>query len=233
MEFIAPGWAEVFRANGLESVGDVWNVRGSFIDEPNCARGGWSAVAKCALNLPDGNTTHVFVKRQRGYQTKTWRHPFRGEPTLQREFRNLEHCASHRIPVPVPIYFALTEVAGYPSAILITEELSGFEPLNHYFEKLAAEASLERKKTMEAVGRILKQLHDSGLKHGCFYPKHVFVRSQPNGQEPDIRLIDLEKARPFMSRNNAVRRDTGTLLRRLPMCSPDEVEAFHAAYAAT
>jgi tRNA A-37 threonylcarbamoyl transferase component Bud32 len=230
-EFIAPQWAEIFRSNGLTAVGDFWNVRGQFIDEPNCARGGWSAAAKCPMKISNGTIIQIFVKRQRGYQTKTWRHPFRGEPTLQREFRNLEHCATHSIPVPAPIYFALTEVAGYPSAILITEELIGFEPLHVYFGKLTAEQAGQRKHIMRAVGRMLGRLHDSGIKHGCFYPKHVFVSPTANVEAPEIRFIDVEKARPFVTRRGATTRDTGTLLKRLPMCSAEDFSAFRAGYA--
>ncbi|HMJ91440.1 MAG TPA: lipopolysaccharide kinase InaA family protein [Candidatus Acidoferrum sp.] len=215
------------RTNGLVAFADFWNFPGTAVDAPNVARGGWSHVAKHELKLPSGGIATLYTKRQLHYQTKSWRHPFVGEPTLKREFHNLKKCRDHGVPTASMVYFATAKVEGKPAAILITEALTGFAPLDVYLQSLPPDAALARGAVLLAVARVIAHLHASGLKHGCFYPKHILVPTNGIGQ---LHLLDFEKARPFLLRHRAMRRDFGTLFRRLPMCSREDFEVFRREY---
>ena len=224
--FIALGWHAALNENGLTAFERFWKLDGADVDAPNFARGGWSRVSRCELS--SGRRT-VYVKRQLQYQTKTWRHPLRGQPTLQREFRNLEHCRRHEVPTPSVIYFATATIAGKPAAVLVTEALVDFERLDVRLQSLSHDDTAIREKVLMAVARTLARLHRSGLTHGCFYPKHILVpRARAHAEQ--LRFIDLEKARPHFFARAALRRDFGTLSRRLPMCTPAELNLFLAAY---
>jgi tRNA A-37 threonylcarbamoyl transferase component Bud32 len=228
-EFVAPSWISALRANQLICFTDFWALSGEAIDDRNVARGGWSDVTRLALKLPSGGTGCVFVKRQFNYQTRSWRCPLRGEPTLQREFRALDHCRRHGISTPEVVYFATEAVEGRPAAVLVTAALEGFEPLNTFFASMRDKDS--RSAVLAAIARALARLHASGLKHGCLYPKHIFVRAAaPTG--PAVCFIDLEKARPFLSRRATMERDFGTLFRRLPMCTAQDFDFFRNVYRA-
>ena len=88
LDYVAEPLKPVFDYNGLFGFSDFWNRKIEWFEAPNHRRGGWSGVARSELTLPDGGRLPVFVKRQANHMTRTWRHPFRGQPTLIREFEN-------------------------------------------------------------------------------------------------------------------------------------------------
>ncbi len=49
---------------------------------------------------------------------------------------------------------------------------------------------------LKACGQLARTLHGAGQVHGCFYPKHIFLRQRREGWE--AQLIDLEKTRPLL-----------------------------------
>lgn len=65
----------------------LWSLPKNWFDTPNEARGGWSGVTRTELDTRKGKTK-VFVKRQQNYTSRTWRHPFRGISTFQKELDN-------------------------------------------------------------------------------------------------------------------------------------------------
>jgi hypothetical protein len=53
-------------------------------------------------------------------------------------------------------------------------------------------------------------MHDHGIQHNCYFPKHVFTRINDDGSV-DARVIDLEKSRWRPSRTVCAIRDLYTL----------------------
>jgi hypothetical protein len=151
-------------------------------------------VARCELKSPDGSPARVFLKRQENHVTRTLKHPIRGVATFIREFESIMLYRNRGIPTLTPIYFAVRESDEGPRAILMTEELVGFqslEELSRDWKKLRLPL---RDAIARAVAQLLKQIHSHHLSHNCFYPKHVFLRIGP-GEKVETRIIDLEKTK--------------------------------------
>lgn len=81
---------------------------------------------------------------------------------------------------------------------------------------------------LEACGSMVNRLHEEGLKHGCLYPKHIFLR--PNGRCFDACLIDLEKTRPMLFDRRGRVRDIEALVRRAGAWREQDVRALMSAY---
>lgn len=64
--------------------------------------------------------------------------------------------------------------------------------------------------------------------HGCFYPKHIFLRA--NGDEYQAQLIDLEKTRPLLFGMRDRIKDLEPLQRRAPEWSDAQLRELLAAY---
>lgn len=64
--------------------------------------------------------------------------------------------------------------------------------------------------------------------HGCFYPKHIFLRPAAVGYE--ACLIDLEKTRPLLFGRRDRVKDLEPLFRRARIWSADDIRRFLAAY---
>ncbi|WP_265531522.1 lipopolysaccharide kinase InaA family protein [Pseudomonas saponiphila] len=81
---------------------------------------------------------------------------------------------------------------------------------------------------LKACGQLARQLHSLRQVHGCFYPKHIFLRSHGDGYQ--AQLIDLEKTRPLLFGQRDRVKDLEPLLRRASVWSVDDVRALLAAY---
>jgi hypothetical protein len=197
-DYIAPDWQRIFAFNGLHSFDDFWKLEAKWFEEPNQRRGGWSGVARCDLKLPEGGAARVFLKRQENHTTRTLAHPFRGMLTFVREFRQILRYQEHGIPSLTPLYFACRRENGNLRAILLTEELAGFRSLEEISREWKTTPRPVRRAIIDAVARLLRQIHGHRLTHNCFYPKHVFLRLPP-GRPVEARVIDLEKTKwqPF------------------------------------
>jgi hypothetical protein len=193
-DYIAADWQRTLELNELRSFDDFWNLEAEWFEAPNQRRGGWSGVARYELKRPDGTAARVFLKRQENHTTRTLAHPIAGIPTFSREFNSIMLYRRHGIPTLTPIYFAARQDRAGHRAVLMTEELVGMRSL----EQLAREwntLSIElRHEITRAVARLLRQIHFHRLSHNCFYPKHVFLRLEPD-RVAEIRIIDLEKTK--------------------------------------
>ncbi|HTD66871.1 MAG TPA: lipopolysaccharide kinase InaA family protein [Candidatus Limnocylindria bacterium] len=212
-QFVAPGWREIFAANGLSKFDDFWDWKVALFEQPNTDRGGWSGVARCELRLPNGGTIRVFLKRQENHVTRTLLHPVRGIPTFAREFQNIMRYRAHAIPSVTPLYFASRQEDGKQRAILLTEELAGFRSLDEWhrdWQQIPPSPRL-RRAVIRSVADLLRQIHAHGLRHNCFYPKHIFVRLD-SAERVESRAIDLEKTKHSPFRHWRMN-DLGTLNR--------------------
>ena len=205
---------------------DAWWARqGSWVEEPNQRRGGVSGVK--ILQQGDPRQPILYCKRQTGHLYHSLRHPL-GRPTILREHQAYQSFLGLGITVPQVVYCAARKQRGQWQALLVTEALGeGFTSLDRWYENTPAhklDAPVHHA-ILRELGTTLARLHLSRWQHGCCYPKHLFVRTQPPESENvriEIALLDLEKSRRRWRVRDAARHDLGQLWRhRGPMREVD------------
>ncbi|WP_430010022.1 lipopolysaccharide kinase InaA family protein [Methylophaga lonarensis] len=189
----------------LDDFDSLWTLKSEWFEAPNERRGGWSGVVKYALE-DEQNKQVVFIKRQENHITRTWRHPFRGVPTFQKEYRNIQRLINKQIPTLEPIYFGLNKMR----SILVTRSLEKYQSLDTIDP--ATLAPRERRRLLKKLARVISTLHTHHYQHNCLYPKHIFVRFSKKGRWK-VRLIDLEKMKWTPLKRQAMVRDLQTLHR--------------------
>lgn len=225
-DYLAENWAALLADNGLQSFDDWWQRDAEWFEEPNFCRGGWSGVSRLELEDASGSKRAVFLKKQENHVGKTLRHPIKGVPTIVREMRNILLMKEAGIAALVPVYFAVRTVDGVQRAVLVTESLDGFSPLDEIATQ--ALAHHPRCQLITAVAVLIRRLHAQRLQHNCLYSKHVFVKRLPAGF--DVHLIDLEKTKQRLCRRTAMLRDLDTLNRHSHGWSRTDRMRFLSAY---
>ncbi len=215
-DFIADSDRAVLERNGLASFDALWSLKLEAVDEPNTGRGGWSSVYRLDL----GETAY-YLKRQNNYLTRSLLHPF-GEPTFAREFRNIRRYHQLGIPTLQASFFGRRRVEGEQRAILLTQALDGWLTRWPQLEES------RRQGIIRAVGELARDLHQAGQMHGCFYPKHIFLRKQEGRWQ--ACLIDLEKTRPLLLGQRDRIKDLEPLVRRARCMGEEGVRGLLAAY---
>lgn len=208
-DYINERWRPILAHSGLTDFNALWQLEADWFEEPNRRRGGWSGVLRYELPLPEGGTRAIFLKRQENHKARLWSHPVRGAPTFLREFHRIMLFRRRGIPSLEPVYFAMRTVGKDERAILITEELTGFVSMEDRVQrwlKEGAPARSIRRRMLAAIAALLRNMHVHGIRHNCFYPKHVFVRLDAEGNA-EARIIDLEKSRWHPSRTVCAIRD--------------------------
>ncbi|WXL25251.1 lipopolysaccharide kinase InaA family protein [Ectopseudomonas mendocina] len=221
-DFLAAADRELLQQHGLTDFDALWALKLEAVDEPNTERGGWSSVYR--LDLGDAA---YYLKRQSNHLTRSLLHPL-GEPTFAREFRNIQRYAQMGIPALEAAFFAQRKVASERRAILLTRALDGWQDLDAWLPQWMSLEPARREAILKACGALARQLHKAGQMHGCFYPKHIFLREVADGFE--ARLIDLEKTRPLLFGRRDRIKDIEPLLRRASVWSVDDLKHFLAAY---
>ncbi len=221
-DFIAAEDRGVLQAHQLDSFDALWALELAAVDEPNTERGGYSSVSRLEL---DG--VAYYLKRQTNYLTRSWLHPF-GEPTFARELRNIQRYQTLGIPALRAAFFAERKVEGERRALLLTRALDGWQDLEHWLLDWTARDEKQRLAILRACGELARKLHDAKQMHGCFYPKHIFLRQAGSGF--DAQLIDLEKNRRLVFGKRDRIKDLEPLLRRAGSWSETEVWSFLQSY---
>lgn len=201
-EYIAPEFTAAFSQYEL-SFDKLWHMQIGAVDEPNKRKNGWSQVSY--LELGD---LQLFLHRQENYYTRTFYQPL-GEPTFKREFRATLKFEKLGIPAMRSAYFAQQE----KKAILITYALTGYKELGDYLQHWQELTAQQQDGIIIASATLAKTLHQAGQIHGCFYPKHVFLKPLESNKF-EARFIDLEKTRPLLLGKRDRIRDLETLKRR-------------------
>ena len=208
--------------HGLDSFEALWGLELTAVDEPNTGRGGWSSVSRLDL---EGQG--FYLKRQRNYLTRSLRHPL-GEPTFAREFRNIHRYSEMHIPALQAAYFGQRRQAGEVQAILLTRALDGWDDLEAWLERWPSLSALQQAAILRRCGELARTVHAAGQVHGCFYPKHIFLR--PQGDAFDTCLIDLEKTRPAWFGQRDRTRDLEPLVRRASAWHEADIRNLLASY---
>ncbi len=212
-EYINKDWQEILAHNGLLAFEAWWELECNWFEPPNQRRGGWSGVSRYELELPAGGKAAVFLKREENHGIRSALHPLTGIPTFLLEFKRIMTYRSLSIPTLVPVYFAMREEGKDQRAILITEELTGFVSLAAQERQWLNEglpSRDEKQRIIKAIADLLRSLHSNRIRHGCFYPEHVFIRTTPEGTV-ETRVIDLENSRRHLLRKHCALRDLYTL----------------------
>jgi hypothetical protein len=221
-DFIAAEDRAVLAAHHLDSFDALWALELDAVDEPNTERGGYSTVSRLVLG------EHAYyLKRQTNHLTRSLFHPF-GEPTFARELRNIERYEKLGIPALHAAFFAQRKTDGEKRSILLTRALDGWQDLDHWLRDWASHSETQRMAILQACGELARRLHDAHQMHGCFYPKHIFLRETAEGF--DAQLIDLEKTRRLVWGKRDRIKDLEPLLRRADSWSQEEVWHLLLAY---
>lgn len=221
-DFIAAEDRAVLERHGLADYDALWALKLEAVDEPNTERGGWSSVYRLDLG-----EAAFYLKRQSNHLTRSLAHPF-GEPTFAREFRNIQRYRELAIPALQASFFAERRLPGERRAILLTRALDGWRDLDSWLAGWSALAAPMRTAILQACGVLARRLHEAGQMHGCFYPKHIFLREADTGFV--AQLIDLEKTRPLLFGRRDRVKDLEPLLRRASVWSEAEVRQLLLAY---
>lgn len=221
-DFLASADLALLERHGLNGFDQLWALQLDAVDEPNTGRGGWSSVFRLEL---EGKG--YYLKRQSGYLTHTLHSPF-GEPTFAREFRNISRYQKLRIPALQAVYFGERKVDGQRRAILMTRALDDWSDLDSLLAQWPQLEPARRQGILRACGELARTLHAARQVHGCFYPKHIFLRER-SGQW-QAQLIDLEKTRPLLFGQRDRLKDLEPLLRRAPVWSDADIRLLLGAY---
>ena len=232
-DYLAPGWNEVLKHNGLGSFDAIWALKADWFEPPNKRRGGWSGVVRLEVRRLDGGIEVLFIKRQENHQRRTFCHPLAGEPTFKVEIKNINRLKRIGVPTLDEVYYAQRKLNGRWRAILITRELKGFQSLERLMEVWPAMDSAchydKRRRLIATTAALIRRLHSHRLVHGTLYPKHLFIRLAAD-RDPEICLIDLEKMRFAWTSQRAARCDLDCLNRRAQCWSQCDRLRFFKEY---
>lgn len=206
-DYLSGDDSALLQRHGLDCFDALWEVKLAAVDEPNTEHGGWSEVFRLELE-----GCGFFIKRQSNYFTRSLAHPL-GEPTVAREFRTIMRYRELAIPSLHAVFFGERRVGGECRAILVTRALDGWSALEDFLPNWPARTEEEQSGIITACSGLVGKLHASGLRHGCLYPKHLFLRKR-NG-EWEACLIDLEKTRRLWFGWRDQIRDLETFLRKV------------------
>ena len=221
-DFLAAEDRALLERHGLGTFDALWAKELEAVDEPNTAGGGWSSVFRLDL---EGQG--FYLKRQSNYLTRTLHAPF-GEPSFAREFRNISRYQRMGIPALQAAFFGERKVAGEVRAILLTRALDGWDDLDSLLQRWADLSAAQHSAILRACGQLARRLHGVRQVHGCFYPKHIFLRASGDGYE--AQLIDLEKTRPLLFGQRDRTKDLEPLVRRSPQWTPSQLRELLASY---
>lgn len=220
-DFISPAHAGSLRSASLDSFDTLWRLELDAVDVPNAVDGGWSSVYRL-----DIGGVGYYLKRQSNYMSRSWHHPF-GEPTFAAEFRNIRRYQRKHIPTLEAAFFAQRRTRGAVNAVLLTRALDDWQDLSSLLSRWPDLEMASRQAVLTSCGRLARQLHGAGEVHGCFYPKHIFLREHLGAYE--ACLIDLEKTRLLLGRRDRIR-DLEALARRAELWSEEELRCLLASY---
>lgn len=213
---------------GLASFAALWDARVAGAEAGNAARGGTSAVGMLELATATGPQRY-YLKRQRNFNCRTLRHCWRGIPLAQREWQAIAALRERGIATLEVAAYGRERGGGADRALLLTRALDAYQDLDAWLAENSRQPVRER--LMAAIGAQLAALHRAGWRHGCLYPKHLFVaRAFAAGEVAvPLRLIDLEKCKRIRRRFAGLR-DLDTLLRHCKALDAPLRERLLAAY---
>ena len=231
IDIYSDGWQSQLSKKQLHKFDQLWQLKLEWFEAPNIRRGGWSGVIKYPFSTTEAKESNLFIKRQENHISRTWRHPLSGIPTFQKEYDNLRRFHHFGIPTQDWVYYGSRVINGSVQAILVTEELAGYYPLDEALPDNGMgliENWQHRCSLLSAVAKATNKMHQHHIQHNSLYPKHIFAK--PLGTGWDVKFIDLEKAKRRLFKNTAILRDLSTLRRHTLDWTTKEQVYFFKAY---
>jgi hypothetical protein len=208
-----------------------WHLPGEWLEAPNSRRGGTSGVVR---HQPDAGPA-LYIKKQQGHLFRSLRYPL-GRPTCLREALALDQFRGLGVVVPTRCFFGLHRAEQW-WGVLVTEALPpGFVSLDEWYgAKDSAAVVQKRMAVVRELARTLAILHRHRWQHSSLMTKHIFVRVRAAGLDcpegsAEIALIDLERARRWLTVGRASRRDLFFLRQHLPYWTDAEWAEFNGWY---
>lgn len=213
-KYSAENWRDILQRNQLNKFEDIWELNLKQVDVPNKKGKGWSAVSRMVLELPDGTSKIVFLKRQENYKLHSLVFPLFKVMSFEREIKCFLKFLNHGIPIPEPIYFEKKRVGKDTRAVLMIDNLDGYSDLTHWLGWINGRRMTvsQKIKLYTAIADLIRHMHQSGYLHGALFEKHIFIKANEDLSNIDVRLIDLENVRWHPNR---VLRDLSRLYMRL------------------
>ncbi|MDE1464479.1 lipopolysaccharide kinase InaA family protein [Spartinivicinus poritis] len=243
--FTTDNFKKLFQRNQLDSFESIWSLTTEWFEQPNRRRNGWSGVIQYHLqakdqqvvnknaatkeNYPEKNSSslQVFIKRQENHNARSLAHPFRGEPTFFREYKNICKLQKRQLATLTPVYYGERRIKHQHQAILITQALVNHVNLFDWYKQKPTEAS--RQQIIQYIAEWAVQLHSHKLCHFCLYPNHIFVSLDPDDQQP-VKVIDLEKLRYLPSKYWRANKDLKCFLRHSSALPEQDKKLFLDIY---
>jgi serine/threonine protein kinase len=188
-----PNWQSALENQQFATFEQIWDSPIDWIDEPNRNRGGWSGVG-CVQVVFHNKPVTLFVKKQLNHTRRTLLHPVHGKPTFATEFQTIRFIQERGLVAPNVVFFGQRLVREGQQAILVTEMLDGYQPLDR-LEKSNL-SLLRQRELLRSVAQTISKLHQLGVQHRALYAKHIFVK--PSEKTFNVALIDLEKSRHML-----------------------------------
>ncbi|WP_158773244.1 lipopolysaccharide kinase InaA family protein [Cobetia sp. L2A1] len=225
--------AKLLARHELNSFEHLWQVAAENVDIPNRERGGVSTVSLLTLEDEKGQRHRLYLKRQTNHLARSVVRPL-GEPTFSREWRAIRRYHSLGIPSVEAGWYGERKQGKHWRAILITFDLTNRDDLDSWHVRWPELDDEYRRQVITASARLVRQIHQAGMMHGCLFPKHLFL-NRPDTftdarQQMDAVIIDLEKTRRFVLRRHECLRDLYVLWRRLTCWQQDDWRQFLAIY---
>lgn len=211
LDFVATDALDTLQRHQLDSFEALWEVGAELVDEPNRTRGGQSSVSRLTLNDANGRPQVFYLKRQSNYLIRHLRRPL-GETTAAREFYNIGRFAQFGVPALDAACYAERRQGRERQALLLTRELDGYQPLDHWFARWPELSYRQQDALLIAAASLVALLHRRDIVHNCLYPKHIFLKPVEDGV--GARFIDLEKSRAHLFSPWGRMRDLDALNRR-------------------
>ena len=185
-----------------------WNLSGKHVEEPNVRRGGWSGVKRSSLQFAHP----VYIKQQVNHNHRSILHPF-GRPTILREVEGIKACRKHGIRTLDLLFYGNRRQRDGHRAMMVTRELKNYISLKDWLAS-CPEQQQHLDRVLREMARTIARFNNARWQHGSLYAKHIFVKisaDTENAPRVKVALIDLEKSRRRLTRNQASRHDIAQL----------------------
>lgn len=214
-EYINKQWVAKLSASNLINFDAFWDLPNKWFEEVNRRRNGWSGVITKTIGKDI-----VFIKKQENHNFKTWRHPFNGEPTFAREFRNIQILNENNINSLEVVFFGIKG----NQCILATKDLNKeYQSLENILKKDQKIKLIN----LEKIANALSLLHQKKIQHTYPLPKHIYI----NKKNQSVLFIDLEKMKKRTFRFQCSIRDLYSFLKfTITTMNKEELDYFFKKY---
>jgi len=189
---------------GLDRFGQVMRTSQGHCMRALADRENW----RLELPAPDGAAQGVYLKK---HHVRTLRSRIRarlgigpGETAARTEARNIGRLAQEGIDtMRLVAYGQRLSADGLVESFVLTEELAGYQQLDHFLARRFGQRELDRTLRRDAadeelrtligqVAELARKFHAAGYNHRDLYCCHFFVREAQRGRF-ELRLIDLQR----------------------------------------